>query len=211
MMWQEVQEWLKEILMKQTELLFRLPSLRSERVNLRPLCPDDYRTLFSWQSDLRNLHLWRTERDILSFEDFADDLRRRLRAFIQVLLMVEVTIDQHAVPVGIVYSYNTDLVDRYTYICVYLTPEFTAQGIGPEAGHLFAEYLFAYFGFRKIYSEIFAYNEPSLKAALRNGFVEEGCLKAHRWFGDRHWDLHILALTAEAFKELAAPVRDRSR
>ncbi len=52
-----------------------------------------------------------------------------------------------------------------------------------------AYYLFAYCGFRKIYAEVFAYNAPSLKAARRNNFVQEGCLKAHRWFLDQWWDL----------------------
>lgn len=187
-------------------LPFDLPTFKSERLSLRPLNPDDYKTLFLWHSDLRNMHLWWADRNILSYEEFVEDLQRRLKTFIQLILMIDVEQGEEGDPVtaGMIYTYNTNLVDRYVYLCVYLVPEYTAKGIGPEAGFLIADYLFKYFGFRKIYSEIFAYNTPSLKAALKNGFKEEGCLKAYRWFGDRHWDLHILSITESDFKKITA-------
>jgi len=192
-----------------TELPFNPPTLKSKRLCLRPVGPEDYRTIFLWHSDPQNLYLWFADRHIPSFEEFVEDFRRRLRTYIQIIFIIEIIQDKkEQTPVGMVYTYNTSLIDRYTYLCVYLSPEHTAKGIGPEAGYLTAEYLFTYFGFRKIYSEVFAYNHVSLKAAFKNGFREEGCLKAHRWFGDRYWDLHILAITLEDFKKLVAPIND---
>lgn len=73
------------------------------------------------------------------------------------------------------------------------------RGVGLQAWLLFIEYLFSYFNFRKIYGEIFGYNQLSLKSALHSGFIEEGCLKNHRWFGNQYWDLHILSLSREQF------------
>lgn len=194
--------------MSNPDLLLDIPSLTSRRLRLRPVNPDDYKMLFQWHSDVHNLHLWWADRTILSFDEFVDDLRRRLRSHIQTMFMVDMLQDGDAIPVGMTYTYNANMVDRFTYLCVYLSPEHTRKGIGPEAGYLVAKYLFSYFGFRKIYAEIFAYNAASLKSSLRNGFREEGCLKSHRWFGDRYWDLHILAITEEDFKKLVAPVLD---
>lgn len=137
--------------MSDSKLPDSLPTLKSKRVHLRPLNPDDYRILFLWHSDTRNLHLWWADRNILSFEEFIEDFQRRLKTFIQTIFMIETVQDTKQVPVGIVYTYNTNLIDRYTYLCIYLSPEHTAKGIGPEAGYLVADYLFAHFGFRKIY------------------------------------------------------------
>lgn len=190
------------------QLSFNLPTLKSKRVHLRPVNPDDYKTLFLWHSDPTNLHMWWADRHIQSFEEFANDFQRKLKSLIQTIFVIEVKEGESGNRAGMVYTYNAAWTDRYTYLCVYLSPEYTARRIGPEAGYLAAEYAFAYFGFRKLYAEIFAYNQPSLKAALTNGFKEEGCLKAHRWFGDRYWDLHILSLTAEDFKHISPPVRD---
>jgi hypothetical protein len=115
--------------------------------------------------------------------------------------MVEMLEEDRRVPVGVTYTYNTNLIDRFAYICMYLSSEFSAEGVGPKAEALFVDYLFSCFGFRKIYAEIFGYDELSLKAALSNGFREEGCLREHRWLGDRYWDLHVLSISRERFEE----------
>ena len=184
------------------------PTLKSKRISLRPVNPDDNRTLFFWHSNPANLHLWWADRRILSFDDFVEDFRRRQTSQIHTVLMIDAVIDDTKQTIGMVYNYNTNWVDRYTYLCVYLSPEHTAKGFGPEAGYVAAEYFFAYFGFRKLYAEVFGYNEASLKALKRHGFEQEGCLKEHRWFGDRYWDLHLLALTTDEFKTRVAPIRD---
>ena len=188
--------------MEQLATVGTIPAFESERIILRPMNPDDYRMIFAWQSDLRNLHLWWEDRQILAFDDFVEDFRKRLRGPIQVLFIIELCEEEESEPVGMIYAYNTSFTDGYTYLCIYLTPRHTALGIGPEAGLIMADYLFSFYNFRKIYAGIFAYNDPSLKAAKRNRFVEEGCLRSHRWFMDRYWDLIILALTRESFLEL---------
>lgn len=66
-----------------------IPALRSERVILGPVNPDDYRMMFNWQLDLRNLRLRWADRRKLAFVNFIEDLRRRLRSSFQVLFIVE--------------------------------------------------------------------------------------------------------------------------
>lgn len=187
--------------MRGLELSCSPPTLKGEGVTLRPVTPDDYRILFQWHSELGGLHLWWADRQLLSFAEFVNDFRQRLGTGAHVIMMVELIGEDRQTPVGVIYTYKTDLNDRYTYLYMYLAPEYTAQGIGPEAGALFVDYLFSYFGFRKIYAEIFGHNQSSIKAALRNGFTEEGCLRDHRWFGDRYWDLHILSISRERFEQ----------
>lgn len=181
----------------------KFPKLKTENIVLRPFNPDDFKIVFRWQSNTDNLYLWWADRTVLPFDEFVADFQRRLKGSIHQIFMVDVIeSDEKAKTVGMVYNYQTNMVDKFTYLCVYLIPEYTAQGIGTKAGYLFTDYLFSNFGFRKIYSEIFDFNQPSLKASTRNNFKEEGCLKNHRWFGDRYWDLHLLALTADDFKKI---------
>ncbi len=176
------------------------PTLADDRIHLRPLNPDDYRTLFAWHGDVRNLHLWWADRRILAFDDFVDNLRARLRQRIYTIFLIEPNaIETGVAPMGMVYAYDLDPTDRFAYLCTYLTPDFVGRGIGPAAGRLFGHYLFATLGLRKVYCEVFAYNQPSLIAARHAGFEEEGRLRNHRWFLDRYWDLHILAITRERF------------
>jgi len=181
------------------KLPFAIPTLTGKQVTLRPITRDDYKHIFKWQTDTRQLHLWWADRDILPFEEFVTDLERRLRRFIHTIFIIESINDKK--PAGMVYSYNTSMLDRYTYLCVYLSPEYIRKSMGPEAGKLFANYLFQYYGFRKIYAEIISYNQGSLRLARWNGFVQEGCLKDYRWFGNCYWDLHILAISADKFME----------
>ena len=182
--------------------LTNAPSLQKNAIRLRPLNPNDFRMLFEWHSRADELAMWWTDRRRMAFPDFVEDLEHRLRGSIFIFLMIDKLHEGEVETVGFTYAYQVNLIDRYAYVCTYLRREFTGQGIGPIADLLFAEYLFATYGFRKLYAEIYGYNEVSLKTAQRHGFVEEGRLKAHRWFRDRFWDVHILSITRERFDEI---------
>ena len=181
------------------QLPFAIPTCAGKYVCLRPITREDYRSIFKFQTDMRQLHLWWADRDILPFEEFVEDLQRRLRRFIQTIFIIESATEKQ--PVGIIYSYNANLIDRHAYLCVYLSPEYVGKNMGPEASKLFGDYLFQYYGFRKLYAEIISYNQGSLRLARWNGFVQEGCLKDYRWFSNRYWDLHILSISAEEFNQ----------
>ncbi len=170
-------------------------ALQNEHIRLRPLLKSDYETIFEWHSDLRSLHLWWDDREILPYEAFVEDFQRRLRRHIDTLFLIENK--ETKALIGMVYSYNTSLIDKYTYLCIYLIPEATQQGIGAVAGQMFGNYLYAQYGFRKVYAEVMAFNSPSLKICQRNGFTEEARLKEHRWFNGKYWDQIILSIQLE--------------
>lgn len=157
---------------------------------LRPISKADFNFIYDCQTDLRNLHLWWEERDLLGYEAFVEDFQKRLRKNIHTFCIIE----HEGEEIGFIYNYNTDFVDKYTYLCIYLKPEATAKGLGKSAAYDFLKFLYTQYGFRKIYAEIKEYNEPSLKIVQRNGFVEEGCLKNHSWFDGQYWNLYIFSL-----------------
>jgi RimJ/RimL family protein N-acetyltransferase len=101
--------------------------------------------------------------------------------------------------IGMVYTYKVDFVNRHAFICTYLDAKYRGQFYGAEASILFVDYIFSYFDFRKIYAEIYEYNQASMQNSLKGGFVSEGILRNHRWYKSEYHDMYILALYKEVF------------
>lgn len=170
---------------------------------LKPLERQDYKQLFAWHTDQRNLHLWQVSKEIMNYEDFVADFDRRMRRSID-FCMIIYNIDTHE-RVGMVYNYNSNRTDKTTFLCVYISPDYAHQAHGLRAAELFLQYLFYNHAFRKIYIEVFGYNKKVVRLAQMYGFEQEGHYKEHRWYGDRFWDLHVLALYLPNFKKRFPP------
>jgi hypothetical protein len=89
--------------------------------------------LFSWHSDPRNLHVWWADRRLMSFGEFVERFQKRLKGLIGHICITELTQGEEPARAGAIFTYNTDMVDRFNYICSYLAPEHSAQGIESEA------------------------------------------------------------------------------
>jgi hypothetical protein len=62
--------------------------------------------------------------------------------------------------------------------------------------------LFKYFPIRKIYADVFEYNEESYDLLVSHGgFREEARLPNHIWYESRYWALIKLALYREDYYE----------
>jgi RimJ/RimL family protein N-acetyltransferase len=177
-------------------------NLKTKRVFLRPVQPDDYGIIYEMHTKLDNLHLWWNDRHILDFDSFVDDFRGRLRSYAGTFFLTDKIEDGNKITIGLVYAYKINHIDKHSCICIYLLPEHTAKGFGAEAGVLFCNYLFQTYGFRKIYAEILGYNLQSLKIAQQSGFNEEAILKDYYWYNDRYWDFHIYSITHQEFMPL---------
>lgn len=168
-------------------------SIRNHSAALRPLNKSDYPQLHHWHTNLNSLHVWQVSRDILNYIDFEIDFERRLRRNIDTFFIICNPSSNQAI--GFTYNYSTNYRDKITYCCIYLAPEHTRSGFGLAAAELLGNYLFQNCGFRKIYAEVFDYNHKVFQLAKWFGFQEEGCLKEFRWYNDKYWDVHLLALT----------------
>jgi RimJ/RimL family protein N-acetyltransferase len=79
---------------------------------------------------------------------------------------------------------------------------YQARGYGVEAKMLFLEYAFNTLNLRKVCSNVFEFNSPSLKYSEKCGYKEEGRLKAHFYARGRYWDKVQLAVFREDFMPL---------
>lgn len=79
---------------------------------------------------------------------------------------------------------------------------FQGKGYGTEAKLLLLEYAFNQLNLRKIYSEVIAFNERSLKYAARSGYVEEARLKDHFFAGGSYHDKVVLSVNRARWQPL---------
>lgn len=109
--------------------------------------------------------------------------------------------------IGFVQLYDINLMDGWAHFMVYIEEPYRKRGHGAEAVMCFLDYAFSYLNIRKIYAEINGYNEAVRTILLRNGFVEEGRLRAHVYWNGRFWDFYNLALYREGWTEIKARTR----
>ncbi|WP_418961101.1 GNAT family N-acetyltransferase [Streptomyces tritici] len=73
------------------------------------------------------------------------------------------------------------------------------RGYAAEATELVLTYMFAEQRHHKCAVEVYAFNEGSLALYRSMGFVEEGRLREHEFFGGAYHDLVLFGLTADEF------------
>lgn len=161
---------------------------------LRPLDEEkDMDLLFQWRNDLTYLALWMPQRYPVSKEEFKAEFERFQRTIEHIRLIII----KDGKTVGTVYSYNCNLTHGWVYIATYLRPEFRKKGIGPKAWALFVEYLFDNFPFRKVYCDVYGFNNLSL-STLKSGSLEvQAQLPKHIFWQGLYYDMYIMALTRE--------------
>ncbi|GAA2784585.1 GNAT family N-acetyltransferase [Streptomyces rameus] len=76
------------------------------------------------------------------------------------------------------------------------------KGYAAEAVVMLLRFMFAERRYHKCEARIFAHNEASLALHRRLGFAEEGRLRDHMFFANRHHDLVVMGILADEFAEL---------
>jgi len=165
---------------------------------LRPISREDYPKFFQWRTDADNLHLWSSRRKIPTWEQFVAEFEADLHTTVTLLILRK----RDHEPIGFLQAYNLNQADGWTYFLAYLVPEARIIGYGAEALVLFGDYMFSYFPIRKVYADVYEYNEYGLRSLLKGGFVEEGRSLRHVWHGDRYWDLIHLGYFREDWERL---------
>lgn len=169
-------------------------------LKLRPVETDhDLEIMYRWRSDSSSLYLWSTRRHLVSYQQFLEEFRRDLNGDRHIHLMIT---KRHDVVIGMIYSYGVQWVDGHCFITTYLDPTKTKRGYGAEAFVLFVNYLFRYFNFHKIYTDVYEYNQLSRKTIESAGFVQEGVFKEHRYMNGMRYSLIRYALYRDKLPDI---------
>jgi RimJ/RimL family protein N-acetyltransferase len=169
-------------------------SMEGRWVVLRPVAKADYPLFFRWRADVREFHLWSSQRRMPTFEEFTGEMDQLLRH--SVTFLVESKRAGH--PAGFVQAYNLNLAEGWCFALVYVTKKFR-RGHGAEAYAFLIDYLFRTFPLRKVYVDVYEFNDYPIKGLLGAGMVEEGRFREHTWFNDQYWDVFRYAFYRDAW------------
>jgi RimJ/RimL family protein N-acetyltransferase len=104
--------------------------------------------------------------------------------------------------VGLVFDYERAPEDGYSKVTTALDEASTGHGVGVIATVLFWEWLFQSLPFRKLYMDVSGCNQVVVRMLRKLELVEEGVLKADRYWNGAYWDLHMFALYRESFPKV---------
>ena len=170
------------------------PSLETRLLRLRPVRPDDYAFLYGLGTDPETGFRWRYRGYVPGHEEFVRDLAR------ESLVGFTVEDKKSGNRAGLVTAYSADVQDGYAFVSIIMAPRYVGSGCGMEATLLFLNYLFAIWGFRKLYAEMIAFNYPAVASGEGRLFQVEGCLREHHYYNSKYWDKYLLAIYRTDFE-----------
>src|SRR5262245_3464564 len=173
-----------------------LPSFRG--ISLRQVVEADLPFLFRLFTDPSRSHLWLRGRRVYDEAGFY----RAWSNWTSEEMAAKFIVQSGERSLGLVFDHDRTSEDGWTKATTLLQEQDVGHGTGAIATALFMVWLFEALPFRKIYHEVYGYNVPVVRIWRKLGLVEEGVLKADRFWNGAYWDLHIFALYREAYVKL---------
>lgn len=174
------------------------PAIRGKNVKLTSVNRYTIPDLFSMQNNVDEMYLWTATRDILSENQLEQAFIQNLSKQYHTYLLIYNNEDTCC---GLIYSYEYNFLDGYTFVSIYIKPKFRKHKVAFEGGMLFFDYLFTYFPIRKIYCDVLAYNAESRHFMEKTGLTLEGELHDHKFYAGKYHNLLKFSMFREAFYE----------
>lgn len=163
------------------------PALMGQRVELRPVVPEDYPYLFSLSLDPRICFRWRLRNTTPSFEGFVAGL---FQGILAQFLVVERSTGERS---GLISVYNVDFKNDIGYLAMVLDPRIHGTPMTVEALSLFMNYVFTSWPLRKVYAETTELSYPQFEGGKGRLFELEGVYPEHEYYDGRYWCMYMLA------------------
>jgi len=164
-------------------------------VSLRSVLEADLTFLFRLLGDPTRTHLWLRSRPVYDEAGF----QQTWSAWASGMMGAKFVVESAGRPVGLAFDYDRTLDDGWTRVTTLVQEESIGHGAGVIGACLFMEWLFQTFPLRKMYHEVFGYNDNVIRMWRKLGLTEEAVLKGDRYWNGAYWDLHVFALYREAW------------
>lgn len=166
---------------------------------LRKIAPQqDMDKIYQIYSDYKEQSYLFDIRSLNSPDRFPELFERRLSNNYKDFSIID---DADGAFAGFLIAYDYAENDGHVKILEYICPEYRKSGIGAIAALQYIETLFRTFRIRKVYTEVFGYNDDSIAMHSSFGFEKEATLKNYRFYDGRYWDYHIFSMDREHFYE----------
>lgn len=96
-------------------------------------------------------------------------------------------------PIGTIFSYSFNKIDNYTFISVFIEPQYTNRSFGIKAFSIFTILLFEKFNVYKVYFDIYEYNTSMISIIEKCQFSLEGVFKKQHLLNNERYDIRRYA------------------
>ncbi|AMW32946.1 GNAT family N-acetyltransferase [Fervidobacterium islandicum] len=134
------------------------------------------------------------EEDVMYFSE------RKITKAKPVVLVFSVEEDGRIEKIGFV-EFDLRVLNRNAYITYYVSPVWRGRGLGKLMLKKAFDFAFRELNLHRITAEVYEYNERSLKLLEGLGFHREGILKEAKYHDGRYWDIIILGMLRENWKD----------
>lgn len=165
------------------------------KYNLRPIILEtDIDSIYSVMSDPTEQYNLSTVVNTNTKERYKKLLSDRLHTTYEDFKIIEVG---HKFA-GFVASYDFQEHNRHIMALIYIERKYRNGALG-LVGIQYMNWLFRHYDIEKVYTEVYSYNQNSIKYHKHFGFVEEGRLKEYRYLCGKYWDVIYYSMSKDAF------------
>ena len=174
-----------------------------ELVRLRAVQPSDWEYFYEWDKDTdpgrMTDEVW-FPNTVEYARGYAEHESRRRGEADTFRFMIERVSDE-----AVIGTLNVININRRCGTFMYglaIAPAYHRQGYASEAIRLVLRYYFHERNYQKCNTEVFGYNEPSMRLHEKLGFVLEGRLRRYVYSGGAYHDALMYGMTREEFDEI---------
>lgn len=165
------------------------------RIRLRALEREDLESLFRWWNDPELWTLIGSPKRISGREEVEAWFEAELDKTSSAEGRTYVIDDEEGTPVGTAWFGSYEATDRQATVGLYLGEDTRrGQGLGSDAMRTLVDYLCDELGLHKLRLYVAVDNTPAHKLYRRLGFLEEGRLREHRFYGGKFHDFWTMGL-----------------
>ena len=175
----------------------RANTLTGKWVDLASVDNYSIKYVYKWENDMSQRYLWTNLKDVMYGLEYEHDFINRLHNYYHSFQLIYPK--NQLEPAGFIYSYNYSVIDGYLWVSLYIVPEKHHVSLGTEAFVLFMKYLFGYFPIRKVYFDVFEYNNESIRIIRHAEFNEEAKYIDHKFFNGTYHTLYTFSITKDVF------------
>lgn len=174
------------------------------RVRLREITPEDLDLLRRWRNACAEEGLFRAQYQPLTppeQDQWYVQAQGSDRSRITLAVESNETVPPAPALAGSVSLASIDWRCRHAEVGILLGPPWRRRGIGKAALAAICDYGFGALGLHRIWAEVFAYNEASVRLFEACDFAREGVWRDHQWWAGRWHDAWLYGRIAYAEKE----------
>lgn len=174
------------------------PTLRGERVRLRPVQEDEVARLTTWFNDAEvNYWLHQSEREDATPED-----RRSVYIPEEGGSLLSLAVEADGRLVGVIHLVGIDLTHGRAELAIMIGDKGAwSMGYGTDAMRRLVRYAFEEIGLRRVELITDADNARGIRAYEKAGFVHEGTLRKHRVRHGKPLDMVVMSVLRDEWLE----------